>query len=86
MGTLQNIYFNIKDSGHFDKFVLQKKLVQFADKLVCEPGVGGLLGTQEAVAFLTSKHVSPYYPEHFLLKFQNNFYIKIFLNSQTFFV
>ena len=23
VGTLQNIYFNIKDSGHFDKFVLQ---------------------------------------------------------------
>ena len=27
----------------------------------------------EALAFLTSKYVSSYYSEHFLLKFQNNF-------------
>ena len=53
--------------------ICSSKLVQFADKLVCKPVVGGLLGTPEAVAFLTSKHVPSYYPEHFLLKFQNNF-------------
>ena len=35
--------------------------------------VWGLLGAPEAVTFLTSKYVSSYYPEHFLLKFQNNF-------------
>ena len=78
VGTLQNIYFNIKDYGHFDKFVLQNwfSLYQYQtlyQTLVCKPGVWSLLWAPEAVVFLTSKYVSSYYPEHFLLTFQNNF-------------
>ena len=43
----------------------------------------GLLGIPEAVAFLTSKYVSFYYPKHFLLIFQKNF-TKKYLFSNIF--
>ena len=69
VGTLdlQNIYFNMKDSGHFDicnfpflcltKWVLFVHLVWFADTLVCKPGVWGPLRALEAVALLIVKCV-----------------------------
>ena len=56
VGTLQNIYFNVKDSEQFDKFV--SKLVYLADTSVCKPRVWGPLGAPETVAFLSSKYVS----------------------------
>ena len=64
VGTLQNIYFKMKDSGHSDKcnipFLNMRKSrvlfvfsVQFADTLVCEPGV--------LLHFLISIYESSYY-------------------------
>ena len=62
VGTLQKVYFNMRDSGHFDKcnfpFLYVRKsrvlfvhLVSFADKL----GVWGPLRAPEAVALLSVK-------------------------------
>ena len=67
VGTLQNIYFNMKGSGHFDKCnfwflylrksrVLVVNLVKFADTLLFQPGVWGPPRAPEAVALLTVKY------------------------------
>ena len=74
VGTLQNIYFNMKDYDHFDKgnfpFVYLRKwrvlfvqLVLFVDTLLCKPGVWGLLRVPEAVE--TVKDTFPTFPGNF---------------------
>ena len=75
------IYFNIKMLA----ILTNAFLVYFADTLVCKIGVLGPLWILETVAFLTSKYVSFYYPEHFCWNFKTILH-KIFINSETVFV
>ena len=79
VGTLQNIYFNMKDSGHFDKCnfwflylrkwrVLVVHLVSFGDILLQKPGVWGALRALEAVALLTVKYAFSLFSWYFSSK------------------
>ena len=60
VGTLQNIYFNMKNSGHFDKWLYK-------------PGVWGPLRAPEAVAFLTVKYAFSHFSWYFFQKINFQF-------------
>ena len=80
VGTLQNIYFNTRDSRHFDKFVFQN---WFSLQIIrSQRSTWGPRGCSifnfKICIFLLSQAL--------FVKISKQFYFKIFINSQTFFV
>ena len=86
VGKLQNIYFSMEDSEHFDKCnfpfcylrqsgVLFVHLLLFADTLHCKLGVWGLLRVPEAVTLFTVKYAFSHFSWYFFFKTLTYIYV-----------